>query len=69
MDGFCKPACVNCFAFRGNPEDDVSGFCHFNPQTIAVRDDHWCGRWRNVHLEKFALWDTPEDVHSATIDP
>jgi hypothetical protein len=69
MDGFCKPACVNCFAFAGDPEDDTSGLCHFDPRQIIVRDDHWCGRWRNIHLEKFALWDVPEDVHNAKIDP
>lgn len=69
VDGFCKPRCEDCCFFAGDPEDDTSGFCAFNPVRIAVHNDGWCGRWRNVFLEKYALWDVPEDVHSQKTDP
>lgn len=77
MDGFCKPRCEDCCFFQGDPEDDTSGFCHFNPPVIVngaqgvarVGNDYWCGRWRNIHCEKFALWDVPDDVHRSKSDP
>lgn len=71
MDGFCKPRCEDCFAFNSDPEDRSGrGFCQFNPPPHPhVKPGHWCGRWRNVYGEKFALWDVPEDVHKAAIDP
>jgi hypothetical protein len=69
MEGFRKPRCEDCFCFSADPEDHTSGFCHFRPEMLWVRPGHWCSKWRSVTDERFYLWDVPEDVHKATVDP
>lgn len=72
-----KPRCEDCRFFAAM--DDDKGECRRKPprplglNTMAVWPntdvDQWCGDWRNVCGEPFYLWDIPEDVHKAVIDP
>ena len=36
--------CSECFCYVKRPttDDEESGWCYLNPQTILVAHDHWC---------------------------